>query len=253
MRILRRLASNALPRMTPADATVMHPSLVPRINPFMRPALAWLRDFRTFEPVSMVTAAARVFKRPVRVDILHRIVHWHRASIRAGTASTKHRSDVSGSTRKLYQQKGLGKARAGSIRAPQRRGGARCFGPKPHDFYYPLAPKVRSLGLCSALSAKFKQGQLSFVETGSIALETQKTAGMAQILAKIPGKKVLLLDTQPPPRNLFLAARSLQERIVFMNVCADAVNAYHILNNSFVLLTERAKIHYERLFEALPY
>jgi large subunit ribosomal protein L4 len=201
----------------------------------------------------MTFASAKIFNAPIRVDIMHRVVHWHLAGLRAGTASTKHRSDVRGSTRKIYQQKGLGRARAGSIRANQRRGGARCFGPKPRKFYYTLPEKVRNLGLRSALSTKFSQGQLSFVSDASINLDSHKTGCLAEIIVKIPAKRILLIDSVPPNKNLMLAARSLNNSIVLMNVGTDKINVYHVLKSQFVLLTDRARQYYEQHFDSLPY
>ena len=231
----------------------VHPAALYRENPFLKPVPAWLRDFKTFQPITMTFASAKIFNTPIRVDIMHRVVHWHLAGLRAGTASTKHRSDVRGSTRKIYQQKGLGRARAGSSRTHQRRGGARCFGPKPRKFYYTLPEKIRNLGLRSALSTKFSQGQLSFVSDESINLGSHKTGYLADILEKIPAKRILLIDSAPPNKNLMLAARSLDNSIVLMNVETDRINVYHILKGQFILLTDRAKRYYEQHFDSLFY
>lgn len=232
----------------PSGPTGVHPAMVQRVNPFLAPLPAWLRDFQTFQPTSIISISAKVFNSHIRTDLIHRVVRWYRAGLRAGTASTKHRSDVRGSTRKIYQQKGTGRARAGSIRAPQRRGGARCFGPKPRDFSYPLALKVRASALRSAFSAKFKQGQLSFVTNESIALECHKTKSLLKSLRNIQTKKILLIDTIPPSRNLKLASRSLKSNLIFMTA-KDSINAYHVLDNSLVLLTMRAKQYFEGYLE----
>jgi large subunit ribosomal protein L4 len=122
-------------------------ALIPRINPFKKSKQVWLRNFQTFEPIDTLQLKADVFAVPTRVDILHRIVHWYRSLLRAGTACAKDRSMVRGSHRKIHPQKGTGKARAGSSRAPQRRGGGVVFPPIPGSWYYPLAPKVRILGI----------------------------------------------------------------------------------------------------------
>jgi len=105
-----------------------------------------------------------VFGANPRMDILHRNVVWYRASIRAGTASVKRRSEVRGGGRKPWRQKGTGKARQGSIRAPHWRKGGSAKGPKPRDWAYDLPYKVRRLGLRTALSARLAQGDLTVVE-----------------------------------------------------------------------------------------
>lgn len=121
-------------------------ALIPRINPFKQAKQIWIRDFQTFNPINSIDLNANVFNVPTRIDILHRIVHWYRSLLRAGTACAKDRSMVRGSHRKIHPQKGTGKARAGSSRAPQRGGGGVVFPPIPGSWYYPLSPKVRLLG-----------------------------------------------------------------------------------------------------------
>ena len=106
-----------------------------------------------------------VFGAPDRVDILHRVVRWQLACRRAGTNKTKTRSEVSGSTRKPWKQKGSGRARVGDIRAPQWRGGYRVHGPVLRDFSYSLPKKVRAMGLRVALSTKLREGKLAVVDS----------------------------------------------------------------------------------------
>lgn len=173
---------------------------------------------------------------------MHRVVVWHRAGLRQGTASSKARGEVAGSSAKIRPQKGTGKARAGSSRAPQRRGGGRCFGPKPRDHSFSLSPRIRALGLRSALSAKYAQGQLTFVQEESLALPTRKTSALASILQLIPShrKKLLLLDSQPIPDSLRLASQSLSGQFKFMNVAEEKVNVYHVLDCSYLVMTPRA-------------
>ena len=241
-------------KKTKTVTKLVHPSLVQRCNPFLKPLAAWLRDFKTFQPLSITEVSAKIFAAPPRIDIMHRVVHWYRASLRTGTASTKHRSDVRGSTRKLHRQKGTGKARAGSIRAPQRRGGATCFGPKPRLWYYPLPEKVKNLGLKSSLSAKFQQGELSFVTDESLELSSHKTGELAKILENIPYKRILLIHhTKVLSENLLRASNSLKARFTVMSTPKDHINAYHVLKSHFVLLSNSAKKHLEHHFNKLPY
>jgi large subunit ribosomal protein L4 len=153
----------------------------------------------------------------------------------------------------MYQQKGTGRARAGTRRAHQRRGGARCFGPKPRKYSYELSRKIVDFGLKSALSTKFGQGQLSFVTDDSILFDTHKTSSLAKIIAKMPAKKILLIDSELPQKNLKLAARSLNTSLTILNLRMDTINVYHILKYPCVLLTDRARKYYERYFNASRY
>lgn len=107
---------------------------------------------------------------------------------------------------------------------------------------------MRQAALRSAFSAKFKQGQLSFVEEASIEPECHKTKSLMHILRNIPAEKTLLIDTVPASRNLSLASRSLKSKLVFMTP-DGGINAYHVLNNSFVLLTMRAKKYFESMLD----
>jgi len=98
--------------------------LIPRINPFTKPVQGWLRNLhQPLAPIGLIELPGEVFRTRARVDLMHRVVRWWRAGQRAGTACAKGRADVHGSNRKLHQQKGTGKARAGSRKAPHRKGG----------------------------------------------------------------------------------------------------------------------------------
>lgn len=215
--------------------------LIPRQNPFLKPVSAFLRNFKTFQPESIINVSPHILDAPLRKDIMHRVVVWHRASLRQGTSSSKARGEVAGSNRKIRPQKGSGKARAGSSRAPQRRGGGRCFGPKPRDHYFTLPPKIRALGLRSALTAKYKQGQLTFVKEESLNLPSHKTAELVSTLKSIPNnKKILLLDSEALPDNLKLSSQSLTDQFSFLNVQETKVNVYHVLDCSYLIMTPRA-------------
>ena len=127
-----------------------------------------------------------VFGVEVRTDILARVVNWQLAKRRAGSASTKGVSDISGTTAKPFKQKGTGRARQGSSRSPQMRGGAVAFGPKPRDYGYTLPKKVRRLGLKSALSAKQAEGNLVILKDAS--LKEPKTSELVKRLEKLAGR-----------------------------------------------------------------
>ncbi|RUS34376.1 ribosomal protein L4/L1e [Jimgerdemannia flammicorona] len=152
------------------------------ITPLPSHIQAWIRSFETNELIDIVLLDRTVFGAPRRVDILHRVVVWQRDNLRQGTASTKGRSDVRGRSGKLAPQKGRGKARVGSVRAPHRRGGGIAFGPKPRDHSTKLPHKMQDMGLRVALSVKYAQNQLIVVD--SLQLETHKTKDLHLILRR---------------------------------------------------------------------
>ncbi|KAG0165450.1 54S ribosomal protein, mitochondrial [Apophysomyces sp. BC1034] len=169
---------------------------------------AFLRDFKTNEPVSIVDLNSEVFGAPLRRDILHRVVVWQRDCMRQGTSSTKGRADVRGSGRKVAGQKGRGKARIGNLKAPHLRGGGIAFGPKPRDHSTDLPRKVQEFGLRVALSAKYAQDQLTVVETLQ-DFESHKTRELAKVLEDSYEKPNLLMILNDENEKLELAARNL--------------------------------------------
>src|SRR5476651_876585 len=123
-------------------------------------------EVKNFEnaTVGEIELSPEIFSAPLRQDILARVVHWQLARRRSGNHATKGISQISGTTKKPWKQKGTGRARAGSLRAPQFRGGAVIFGPHPRDHGYKLPKKVRQLALKTALSSKVTSGELLIVE-----------------------------------------------------------------------------------------
>src|SRR6202162_2875992 len=116
------------------------------------------------QEVGETDTAADVFGVPIRRDILARVVNWQLAKRRAGTHKTKGISEIQGTTRKPYKQKGTGRARQGSLRSPQFRGGATIFGPVVRSHEFSLQKKVRKLGLKTARSAKQAEGKLVVID-----------------------------------------------------------------------------------------
>src|SRR3982750_562628 len=121
------------------------------------------------QEVGDIELAEEVFGLPVRRDILARVVNWQLAKRRAGTHKTKGISDISGTTKKPYKQKGTGRARQGSLRSPQFRGGAVIFGPVVRSHEYDLQKKVRRMGMRCALSAKAAEGKLVVLDAATLA------------------------------------------------------------------------------------
>src|SRR5713226_1807828 len=128
------------------------------------------------EEVGDIELAEEVFGLPIRRDILARVVNWQLAKRRAGTHKTKGISEIAGTTKKPYAQKGTGRARQGSLRSPQFRGGARIFGPVVRSHEHDLTKKVRKLALKTALSAKAAAGQLVIIDT--VETDSHKTKAL---------------------------------------------------------------------------
>ncbi|KAI8344057.1 ribosomal protein L4/L1 family-domain-containing protein [Chlamydoabsidia padenii] len=171
---------------------------------------AFLRDFKTNEPVSIVDLDAQVFGSPLRKDILHRVVVWQRDNMRQGTSSTKGRADVRGSNKKVAPQKGRGKARVGNQKAPHIKGGGIAFGPKPRDHGTALPRKVQEFGLRVALSTKYAQDQLTVVDSFQ-SIDSHKTHDLDQILQQVYGDNdgTMLLIINEENDKLELAARNI--------------------------------------------
>jgi large subunit ribosomal protein L4 len=184
-----------------------------------------------------------VFAAPVRRDILHRVVTWQLAKRRAGTHKVKSRGEVSGSTAKIYRQKGTGRARHGSKRANIFRSGGRAFGPTPRDHAIDLNKKVRLLGLRSALSAKAAAGELVVLDEATLA--EPKTKLMTEVLGKLGLGSALFVVAGEPERNFGLAARNLPTVDLLSQ---EGANVYDILRRDVLVLTQdAAKLLEERL------
>lgn len=163
-------------------------------------------------------------------------VKQYLAAQRQGTAKTKERSELSGSTRKLGRQKGGGGARRGDINSPLLVGGARVFGPKPRDYRFKLNKKVKQLARRSALSYKVQENALVVVE--DFIFEAPKTKNFIALLndLNLAGKKVLVVAAGSD-KNLYLSARNLPKAKVAV---ASDINTYGVLDASVLVLTESA-------------
>ena len=158
------------------------------------------------------------------------------ANQRQGTAKSKERSEVSGSTRKLGRQKGGGGARRGDINSPVLVGGGRVFGPKPRDYGFKLNKKVKVLARCSALSYKAQENAIVVVE--DFTIEAPKTKQFVEIInnLKIDGKKALFV-LPGADKNVYLSARNLERVNVTL---ASALNTYNVLNADIMVVTENS-------------
>ncbi|GAA0577771.1 50S ribosomal protein L4 [Caenispirillum bisanense] len=181
-----------------------------------------------------VELAEDIFGLDVRGDLLHRVVRWQLAKRQAGTHKTKGISEISGTTKKPYKQKGTGHARQGSLRSPQYRGGATIFGPVVRSHAHDLPKKVRKLGLKTALSAKAKDGKLVVLDT---AADVAKTKELAAKFKALGWTSVLIIDGEQVNEQFSRAARN----IVGIDVLPQqGANVYDILRRDTLVLTKAA-------------
>ena len=168
--------------------------------------------------------------------VLYLDVKQYLANQRQGTAKTKERSEMSGSTRKLGRQKGGGGARRGDINSPVLVGGARVFGPKPRDYGFKLNKKVKVLARKSALSYKAKENAIIVVEDFEMA--APKTKEYVNIVKNLQlGERRSLLLLPNVNKNVYLSARNLQRSEV---MTASALNTYKVLNADVLVITEKS-------------
>jgi len=160
--VANSVASNAFPRSSSSSSSSSSPSSLPQLAASIRlPVYA----FDSLDsPASTIDLPADIFAQPLRTDILHRVVRWQLARRQQGTHKTKTRSEVRGGGRKPWQQKGSGRARQGTIRAVQWRGGGVVHGPVVRSHAHDLPKKVRRLGLAVAVSAKVEEGRLVVID-----------------------------------------------------------------------------------------
>lgn len=171
----------------------------------------------------------------IRDDIIKQIIDWQRAKAMSGTHKTKTLSEVSGTTKKPFKQKGTGNARQGSLRSVQMRGGGVIHGPVVRSHTTKLPKKVRKLGLIHALSEKFSEGKLLVID--SLKLETPKTYNLVNILNKFQGKNFFVIDGNEVDVNFSLAAQNIYNTVVVPQIGA---NVYDIIRHEYVLLSQEA-------------
>jgi large subunit ribosomal protein L4 len=185
--------------------------------------------------VGQVELADAVFAAKVNQHLLHEASRWHLRGLRAGTHKTKDKSEVSGAGRKLWRQKGTGRARVGSIRSPLWRHGGTVHGPEPRDYSYALPKKMLVGALRSALSAKLAEQKLTVVD--ALQLETHKTKGLRSALDNLNATKSALLVSHGENRNLALASRNLD------GVTLSAPNVlqpYDVLKHDLLVVSKDA-------------
>jgi large subunit ribosomal protein L4 len=167
--------------------------------------------------------------------VLFEAIVMQRASLRQGTHKVKGRSEVSGGGRKPWRQKGTGRARQGSIRSPQWRGGGTVFGPTPRSYSYKLPKKVRRLAIKSALSSKVLEESILVLE--SLALETPKTKDFKAVLTGLSVDKKALVVTADLDENVALSARNIPGVTV---VTANGISVLDVVSHDKLIMTKAA-------------
>jgi large subunit ribosomal protein L4 len=185
------------------------------------------------EVVGQISLDQKIFGLPVRIDILQRVIEWQRAKRRAGTHKTKGVSEVSGTTKKPYKQKGTGNARHGSLRSTQFRGGGVTFGPVVRSHAFDLPKKFRKLGLKTALSAKLAESKLTIVD--HINIEQHKTSQLAEVFSKRELNSVLIIDGSVVNKNFALACANLPK---INSIACQGANVYDIIRHDRLFITK---------------
>ena len=199
------------------------------------------------EVIKHIEVSDAVFAEPFNEAVVHQAMVRQRANARQGTASTKTRAEVAGSTKKLFRQKHLGYARAGSRKSPLRRGGGITFGPKPRDYRQAIPKKMRQLALRCVLSAKAGDGELKVLE--QLQLDEPKTKEMVRILAALGVAGSALIATAGPEGNVVKSARNLAG---VKTIPASLLNVVDLLSYKMLLMTEAAVHRAEQLWGSNP-
>ncbi len=195
------------------------------------------------EEVKKIEINDQVFGVPFNETVVHQVVVGQLANARQGTSSTKTRSEVSGSTRKLFRQKGTGEARAGSIKSPLRPGGGILFGPKPRSYRQSSPKKMRRLALRCVLSAKARDEELIVLE--ELRLSEPKTKEMVRILTALGADSPVLIATSELEENVVKSTRNLPgTKMMPVNL----LNVVDILSYKMLLMTESAVRKAEELW-----
>ena len=187
------------------------------------------------QKVGQLELADDVFGAEVNESLLYEAVRQYQAGLRSGTHKTKVRSEVAGSGKKLWKQKGTGRARVGSVRSPLWRHGGTVHGPQPRDYSYKRPKKMLLGALRSALSAKVRDGELKVVQEFKFA--DHKTKSAMGALSKLEAGRTVLVIDNGDNRNLSLGVRNLKGVTL---MATREVNPYHLLGHKSVILSEAA-------------
>src|SRR5688500_13483359 len=193
--------------------------------------------------IGTVELAEHLFAAPVTASVLHQVVTAQLAARRTGTHDTQTRAEVRGGGRKPYRQKGTGRARQGSIRAPHYRGGGAVFGPHPRSYEQRLPRKMKRLALRGALTAKFRDEQLKVID--GFGLDAIKTKELAGVLRALDASGRVLVVAPSRDQNLELSARNLPTVNVIL---ADSLNVVDLIDADLVLIEQPALARMETVY-----
>jgi large subunit ribosomal protein L4 len=193
--------------------------------------------------VRQIEISDAVFGVPFNKAAVHQVVVGMQANLRQGTADSKSRGDIVGSTKKLYRQKGTGYARAGSKKSPTRRGGGSAFGPKPRDYRQSIPKKLRQLAIRCVLSSKAGDGDLKILD--KFSFEEPKTSKMSEVLDALKIENSAVIVTEKAETNVIKSARNIPQIIT---TPAGVVNILDILSHKTLLMTEGAVRVAEKLW-----
>ena len=194
--------------------------------------------------VNTIDLADSIFNVPVKSSVLHQVVNMQLANRRAAVASVKHRGEVRGSTRKLYRQKGTGRARRGDIKSPLLRGGGVVFGPDGRTYAFKVTKKIRRLALKMALSSKLQTDELIVLD--KFDLPQVKTRDFVDILSSLKLSNALIV-TEEKNENLVLSSRNVPDIKVLQS---EGLNVYDILKYKTLILLEPVIKNIERRLAA---
>jgi large subunit ribosomal protein L4 len=193
--------------------------------------------------VGSVDLPEEIFAYPYKEHLIHEAVRNYLAGLRQGTHKVKNRSEVSGSGKKPFRQKGTGRARQGGNRPPIHRHGGTVFGPTPRDYSYKMNAQEKKAALKSALSQRVKEGK--FIVVSDVTVDEPKTKALADRVAKVGVEgKALIVDSNENT-NAILAARN-NPKMRFVD--ATSVNVYDVVNSRYIVLSQSAL---QRLTESL--
>lgn len=189
----------------------------------------------TGEVIRQIEISDKIFSEPFNEAVVHQVMVGMQANARQGTAASKTRGKVHGSTKKLYRQKGTGYARAGSKKSPIRRGGGVTFGPQPRDYRQEIPKKIRRLALRCVLSAKAGDGDLKIIDTFN--LNEPKTRTMVSGLSALGIGPSALIVTPEPEENVIKSARNIPG---IATIPAKVINILDIMSHKTLVMTEAA-------------
>ena len=184
------------------------------------------------EKVSQRELPDALFDVPIKRSVLHEVVTMQLSCRRAGSATVKHRSDIRGSRRKLFRQKGTGRARPGDIKSPLLRGGGVIFGPDNRSYSYKVPKKKRKLALKMALSSKLKSHKIIVLD--QFELEKVKTKAFIKVINTLDVNNALIV-TEKKNENLELSSRNVPGIKVMRT---EGINVYDILKYKYLVLLE---------------